>query len=69
VCGEKEASRHGRIQCRTTLRHYRRTLGRRGSGRRVVGEEEAVHRVMVGDARGGSSAPAAAATDGIGGAD
>jgi hypothetical protein len=63
VRGEEEASRHGRIQCRTTPLHCRRT-----SGRRVVGEEEAGHRVMAGDARGGSGAPAAAATDEIGGA-
>jgi hypothetical protein len=68
VHGEKEASRRDRIRCRTTPRHYRRTLGRRGSGRRVVGEEEAGNRVVAGDARGGSSAPATAATDGIGGA-
>jgi hypothetical protein len=33
-----------------------------------VGEEEAGHRVMAGDTRGGSGTPASAATDGIGGA-
>jgi hypothetical protein len=57
VRGEKKASRRGRIRCRTTPRHYRRTLGRSGSGRHVVGEEEAGHRVVACDARGGSSAP------------
>jgi hypothetical protein len=45
--GEEEVSRRSRIQCRTTPRHCRRALGRRGSGRRMVGEEETGHRVMA----------------------